>query len=153
MGRSGDEPGDTDTGAEGDAVLVGSGLSQHPLERGAAHDEHLEVFVARAGVPERRRHRHRERAAGEQVRVDIGEAFAQHHLDAREEAVGLVHLGCAAPLGGEGGLRVGGRWERVALEDRHRGAGAGQTERGREPADPPTDDHHGAVLQGLVHPG
>ena len=66
----------------------------------------------------------------------VGEAVAQLDDEAGEEAVGLVHLRRAAPLGGEGGLGVGRGRQRVLLEQRDRMPGAGERERAT--ASPPT---------------
>ena len=83
-------------------------LAQHPLEGGAAHDEHGQVLVARTGLAEVGVGRHGDAADGEQRLEHVGEALAQDDHDAGQEAVGLVHLLGAAPLGGEGGLGVAG---------------------------------------------
>ena len=79
-------------------------------------------------------------AAGGEQRVEhVGEVVAQLDHDAGEEAVGLVDLRGAAPLGDERLLGVGVGRERVALEHGDPVAGAAERER-RGQATPPR--HH-----------
>ena len=61
--------------------------------------------------------------------------------DAGEEAVGLVHLRGAAPLGGERLLGVGGGAAAGRARARSPVAGPAERQRGAQPADPSADDH------------
>lgn len=56
--------------------------------------------------------------------------------------MGLVGLGGAGPLGGEGLFGAGVHGERVALEHRDPVTGPSQGERRRQAADAPAGDHH-----------
>ena len=86
--------------------------------------------MARHGVP-----------ADREQRVEhVGEVLAQLDHDAGEEAVGLVHLRGAAPLGGERLLGVGVGRQRVALEHGHPVTGPPEGQRRAEPADARPDD-------------
>ena len=121
------------------AVTFGScdhRIAQRPLEGGATNDHDLEVFVA--GLRARRRlpPPGMANATGVvQLFEHVGEAVAQDHDDARQEAVGLVHLRRAATGRVERLLGVGGSRQRIALEQRDVMAGAVHRQRGTEAAD------------------
>ena len=137
----GHEPGDGRAGEEADAGLGPGRPPQHPLEGGPAHDEHLEVLVARLRLAEVGGHRQDQAADRQQLVEDVGEVLAQLHEDAGEEPVGLVDLRRAPSFGLERLLGVGPRRERVALDHRDLVAGPPEGERERQPADAAADHH------------
>ena len=116
---------------------AGAGLTNGPAIA-AAYDAILDADFPGLDVALRRgRHIDRDDHAWYELLTQ-----AQEHLEAGEEAVGLVHLGSAAALGHERLLRIRGGRERVALEDRHRVAGSAEGERCGQTTDTATHDHH-----------
>ena len=148
----GDEPGDGRSGEEADAGLGPGRPPQHPLEGGPAHDEHLEVFVARLRLAELGGHRQDQAADRQQLVEDVGQVLAQLHEDAGEEPVGLVDLRRAPSLGLERLLGVGPHRQGVALDQRDLVAGPSEGERERQPADP-TAHHHDPFPHRHAHLG
>jgi hypothetical protein len=120
--------------------LLERGLAQHPFECGAANDEHGEVFVTGTGLAEIGGERKGGAADGLERVEHIGEALAHQDGDTREEAVGLVGLRRATPLGREGLLGAGGGGQGIALEDGDRVAVAAEGQGGRQPTNPAPDD-------------
>src|SRR5690606_38510137 len=70
-----------------------------------------------------------------------------------EEPMGLVHLGRAGSLGGEGLVGRSERPELVALEKGDLVAGAAEGERGGEPAHAAADDQHPLRHRSSPSPG
>ena len=116
--------------------------AQHPLEGRAAHDERSEVGVAGLGVAEIGDRRQRGAPLCEERVEHVGEPVPQLDPDPGEEAVGLVHLRGAPPLGGERRFGVGLDRQRVGLEQEHRVPGAPERERRGQAADPAADHRH-----------
>ena len=116
--------------------------AEHPLEGRPPDDDDLEVLVAGPRFAEGGGHRHRRATGREQLGEHVGEPVAQRHLQAGEEPVGVVDLGCATALGGEGLLGRGQRFDRVALEQRDLVPGPAQRERGGETTDAAPADQH-----------
>ena len=120
------------------AAAASDGLAQHPLEGGAAHDEHREVLVAGLRLAEVGGQRQR-RCSRPASRSSSTSGKRSRSVTARRARKPWVWWTCGAPRrsASERLLGVGGGRQRVALEHRDLVAGAAEGERGASPPTPP----------------
>ncbi len=118
------------------------GPAQHPFEGGTAHDEHRQILVAGLRFTERRRAVERVTARGHERVEHVGQVIAQFHDDPGKEAVGLMRLRRAGPLGTERGFGVCICGQRVPFEDRDGVARTSEHQGSCQPPDSPTDDDY-----------